>query len=274
MLLVLAGTAGYVGDLFGPDVRDSLRDWAIRSLGGFLAPDTMDQFVRPAVEKMFERGRVGIISIGAAIALWSASRLMRVLIEAMNIAYDVEEWRPAWRRRILAVGLTAGAILFFAVFLPFLVVGPRLGPALDQRFGLGGILGSTWKVLYWPVAVGLGVALLTTLYHVAPNWPTPWRRDVPGAVLAATGWVVAAFGLRVYVGFAVSEGTFGPLAAPVVLLLWLYVTSFNVLLGAELNAEIDKMWPTREVGSEGRRRGIGKQKTTRTGERDGTRGRL
>lgn len=82
MLLVLAGTAGYVGDLFGPDVRDSLRDWAIRSLGGFLAPDTMDQFVRPAVEKMFERGRVGIVSIGAAIALWSASRLMRVLIEA------------------------------------------------------------------------------------------------------------------------------------------------------------------------------------------------
>lgn len=248
MLLVLAGAAGYVGDLLGPDVRASLRDWMVRSLGGFLAPETMDELVKPAVENLFARGRGGIISLGALLAVWSASRLTRVLIEAMNIAYDVEEWRPAWRRRLLAVGLTVGGILFLATFLPLLVAGPRLGQAIDVRFGLGGILGPLWRVLYWPVTVGLGISVLATLYHVAPNRQTPWRRDVPGAVLAATLWVAAAFGLRAYVGLAISQTAFGPLAAPAVLLLWLYVTALSVLLGAELNAEIDKVWPTREAG--------------------------
>jgi membrane protein len=248
MLLVLAGAAGYVGDLLGPDVRDSLRDWLIRSLGGFLAPETMDEFVRPAVEDMFARGRAGIISLGALLAIWSASRLMRVLIEAMNIAYGVEEWRPPWRRRLLALGLTAGGILFLSSFLPFLVAGPRLGQAIDEGFGLGGILGPLWRVLYWPVTISLAVSMLTTLYHIAPNWRTPWRRDLPGAILAGASWVTAAFGLRAYVDLAISETTLGPLAAPVVMLLWLYVTALSVLLGAELNAEIDKVWPTREAG--------------------------
>lgn len=147
---------------------------------------------------------------------------MRVLIEAMNIAYGVEEWRSPWRR--------------------------RLGHAIDDGFGLGGILGPLWRVLYWPITISLSISMLTTLYHIAPNWRTPWRRDLPGAVLAGALWVTAAFGLRAYVDLAISETTLGPLAAPVVMLLWLYVTALSVLLGAELNAEIDKAWPTREAG--------------------------
>lgn len=248
LLLVLAGAAGFVGDLVGAGTRASMRDAVVEALGGFLAPETMAETVRPTVDALFERGRGGLLSIGALLALWSSSRLIKVLIEAMNIAYDVEEWRSAWKRRAVAVGLTLGGLLALAVFFPLVVAGPNLGGAIDRRFGLGGVLDGVWRVLYWPGVVVLAVSILTTLYHAAPNWRTPWRRDVPGALLAAIGWVAAAFGLRLYVDIGFSESQFGPLAAPVVLLLWLYVSAFVVLLGAELNAEIERLWPSPEAG--------------------------
>lgn len=247
-LLILAGSAGYVGDLLGPGVSDGLRDWVIRSLGGFLAPETMEEFVEPTVERVFARGQGAILSIGVVLAVWSASRLVKALVEAMNIAYDVEEWRPGWKRRLLAVSMTFGGLLALSVFLPLVVAGPQLGQAIEGQFELGGAVGVVWRAVYWPATVALGISILTTLYHVAPNWQTPWRRDVPGAVLAAVTWIAAAFALRSYVGFAVSESALGTLAAPIALLLWLYASSLVVLVGAELNAEVEKMWPTAGAG--------------------------
>ena len=248
LLLVLVGAAGFIGDLLGSGTRDAMRDAVVDALGGFLAPETMQRTVRPTVDALFERGRGGLLSVGALLAIWSASRLIKVLIEAMNIAYDVEEWRRPVRRRLLAVGLTAGGLLALALFFPVVVAGPELGDAIDRRFGLGGVIGAGWRVLYWPGVVASAISILTTLYHVAPNWSTPWRRDLPGAVLAGVGWIAAAFALRVYVDVGFSDSQFGPLAAPVVLLLWLYVSAFVVLLGAELNAEIERLWPAHNAG--------------------------
>lgn len=248
LLLVLAGSAGFVGDLIGPGVSESLQQRTVSALGTFLAPDTMDDLVRPAVESLYERGRADIISLGALFALWSASRLARVLIEAMNVAYDIGEWRSPWRRRLIALGLTAGGITALAVFVPLLVSGPRLGETLAARFGLPGVVGAAWRLLYWPIAAASGIGVIATLYHVGPNWKTPWRRDLPGALLAAVTWLAAAVGLRAYVGTVVDEGIFGSLAAPIVLMLWLYVSAVALLIGAELNAEVERMWPSADAG--------------------------
>ena len=248
LLLVLAGSAGYIGDLFGAEVAAGFRGWLIRALGGFLAPDTMEGFVHPTIDTVFAEGRGGLLSFGAVVAIWSSSRLVRVLIEAMNVAYGVGEWRPAWRRRLVALGLTTGGLLVIVVVLPLIVAGPRLGAALDDRFGLGGVAAVVWPVVYWPASAAIGVALLATLYHVAPNWNTPWRRDVPGALLAAAGWLAGAGALRVYVRYTIADQQLGPLAAPVVLLLWFYVSAFVVLMGAELNAEIERLWPASDAG--------------------------
>jgi membrane protein len=243
-LLILAGSAGYVGDLLGPSVSDALKDWVVRSLGEFLAPDTMVEFVEPTVDRVFAKGQGGILSIGVVLAVWSSSRLVKTLVEAMNIAYDVQEWRPGWKRRLLAVAMTFGGLLALSIFLPLVVAGPRLGQAIERQFDLGGAMGVVWAVVYWPATIAIGISMLTTLYHVAPNWHTPWHRDVPGAVLAAITWIAAAFVLRSYVGFAISESALGALAAPIALLLWLYASSLVVILGGEINAEIEKMWPT------------------------------
>jgi membrane protein len=245
--LILAGSAGYVGDLLGPNVTDGLKDWLVRSLGGFLSPETMGEFVEPTVDQVFAKGQGGILSIGLVLAVWSSSRLVKTLIETMNIAYDVQEWRPGWKRRLLAVAMTLASLVALSIFLPVVIAGPRLGQAIEDQLDLGGATGVVWAVVYWPATVALGIAMLTTLYHVAPNWRTPWHRDVPGAALAAIAWIAAAFVLRSYVGFAVSESALGTLAAPIALLLWLYVSSLVVLFGGELNAEIERMWPSAEA---------------------------
>lgn len=246
LLLVLAGSAGFVGDLIGPGVSESLQQRTVSALGTFLAPDTMDDLVRPAVESLYERGRADIISLGALFALWSASgagahrgheRRLRHRGMALAVA-------PT----LIALGLTAGGITALAVFVPLLVSGPRLGETLAARFGLPGVVGAAWRLLYWPIAAASGIGVIATLYHVGPNWKTPWRRDLPGALLAAVTWLAAAVGLRAYVGTVVDEGIFGSLAAPIVLMLWLYVSAVALLIGAELNAEVERMWPSADAG--------------------------
>ena len=249
-LLALAGLAGYIADGLGPEVSAKLRSRVVQGLGGFLAPDRTDELVRPTVDAIFTTGRGGALSIAGVVAVWSASRLVRSLIEALNVAYNVEEWRPAWKRRVLAVVLTAGGLFLLALFLPLVVAGPNLGRAIDDQFGLGGVVGAAWRVLYWPGAAAVGVCLLATLYHLAPNCRTRWHQGVPGAVLATVGWLMAAVGLRVYVRFSISEQQFGPLAAPVVLLLWFYASAIVVLLGAELNGEISKRRLTRSASAD------------------------
>lgn len=236
MLLALAAAAGYVGDLFGPGVRRSVQQEVLSGLGTFLSPRAMSETVGPAIERLFARGRAEIVSLAAITALWSAAKMTGVLIEAVGAAYGVPDPRPAWRRRLVAVAVTAAGIAALAVVLPLLVVGPELGAFVSERVGLAEELAPAWRVVSWPLSAAIAVVLLTSLYHVAPGRRAPWRRGLPGALFATAVWVAAAFGLRAFVGAAISEGTFGPLAAPAVLLVWLYVTAASVLAGAELGA--------------------------------------
>lgn len=248
LLLVLGGLAGYVSDIFGPVAAQEIRDWIMTGLGGFLDAQTLEDLVRPTVDDIFAEGRGGLISVGALLALWSSSRLIRVLIEAMNHAYDVETWRPGWKRRLMALGMTLGGVVAIIVILPLIVAGPQLGHAIDRRLGLE-VLDPVWSVAYWPAAIISGIALLTTLYHFAPNWQTRWLRDLPGAVFAAVAWIAAAGALRLYVSVSFGDSVAGPLAAPAVVLLWFYASAFVVILGAELNAEIERMWPSGDRGT-------------------------
>lgn len=240
-ILILAGLAGYVGDLFGSETERSLRKAIVEGLGSFLDPSTMRDFVRPAVDDLFARGRADILSIGAVLALWSASRVTRVFMETLNHAFGLPKWRTGWRRRLAALALTFLGLVVLAVALPFIVAGPRLGKAIADNSALPSQFGTVWAILYWPVAVAVGVALLVTVYHAAPNKRTRWRDHVPGALVAAATWIAAAFGLRLYVSVAFDRGSaFGPLGAPIILLLWLYVSAFAVLVGAELNATLER----------------------------------
>ena len=137
LLLVGLGMLGYIGDLFGPDVVETIRQGIIDAASAVLTESTIEDIVRPAVDNLLAEGRADILSIGAVLALWSGSRALKVIVQAVTIAYDLEDHRSWWQQRLLGLGLTTAGVLVLAVLLPLLVVGPEAGEVLGDRFGLG-----------------------------------------------------------------------------------------------------------------------------------------
>lgn len=174
--------------------------------------------------------------IALLVALWSANGGTKALIEALGIAYDVKETRSFVRLNLVALAFTLGAIALVIVLgalvaaLPFLV--ERLGPVGEDLV----------LVLRWPVILALLLAVLAAVYAWAPNRPdADWMWITPGAVVAGLGLILVSAGLGWYVtNFGSYDETYGSLAAVVVLMLWIWLSTVMVLVGAEINAELDR----------------------------------
>ena len=243
LLLVVLGSLGFIASALGPAAHAELRRIVFDTPQTFLSSQTYDAYARIA-ERVLADGRADVISLGALLSLWTGSRATSRYLETITIAYD-EVPRSSWRRRLLALGLTVAGLLGALSVLPLLVIGPRVVRWITPDAVAGATLHAL-GVLYWPAIVVLIVLGLATLYHIGVPWSTPWRRDLPGAVLAMGLWLLASAGLRAYLTLSVQhDAVYGQLGTPIALVLWLYVTAFAVLLGAELNAEIEKMWPRR-----------------------------
>jgi membrane protein len=171
--------------------------------------------------------------VSVLLALWSASSGTGHLIEAVNVAYDEHDDRGFVRSKLLALGFTLGAI----VFVVFALGGLAALPAVLDALGLPGWL----QVVYWPILLAGFMAGLAVLYRYAPDRDEPeWRWVSWGSVIAVALWLVASIGFRVYAAnFASYDESYGSLGAVVVLLLWLLITALAVLVGAEVNAELE-----------------------------------
>jgi membrane protein len=156
--------------------------------------------------------------------------------------YGLGGMRGIIRTRILSFSLYVGAVVVGSIVVPLILVGPTLiAKMLPDPVGF-------LNSLYWPVASLLSVLSLTSLYHVSAPVRTPWRRDVPGALLTITIWFLGSYVVRWVIEASVGgTSIYGPLAAPIVLMIWLYTLSIAVLIGAALNAAVESMWPRREV---------------------------
>ncbi|WP_099022003.1 YihY/virulence factor BrkB family protein [Mycolicibacterium palauense] len=244
LLLVILGSFGFIAAALGPDGLQEMNRLVLDVPQSFLSDRTFNTYERVAMTAM-EQQRGSVVSLAAALSLWTGSRAVNRYLETITIAYDVPP-RPAWRRRLVALALTVGGLVGAVAILPPLVAGERLVEWLvpdavaDATLRVAG-------VLFWPGLILLIVIGLATTYHIGVPWRTPWRRDFPGAVLAMVLWLGASAGLRAYLDMTLSGGgVYSQLAVPIAVVLWLYLTAFAVLLGAELNAEIEKMWPHRE----------------------------
>ncbi|MDO8106979.1 YihY/virulence factor BrkB family protein [Isoptericola sp. b441] len=247
LLLAILGSVGFVLDGLDPGQLADLEHRILDGLTTFLSQSTVDQVLATPIHHLLRQGRSDVLSLGILLTLWSASRSANVLLRTVVIAYDQTDRRPIWKRRLVALTVTLVGVVTAVAGLPLLVIGPRLTADVVTALHLDPGLSRFWPVLFWTGVVAVVLVALTWLYHVAPGWHTPWHRDLPGAVLALGLWLLAGLGLRVYTStfatFAQGD-TYAGLAAPLVLLLWVYVTAIAVLLGAELNAEIEKAWPT------------------------------
>lgn len=180
---------------------------------------------------------IGVIA-GVAIALWSASSGVQALIKGIDVAYDEHESRGFLKLRGFALLLTAGAVVVGLVSLFLITVLPELLSAV----ALGDATRTAFDYLRWPVLALLMIVALAVLYRWGPDRDDPaWRWVWPGAALAVVVWLVASIAFSIYVSnFGSYNETYGSLAGVVVLMLWLFVTAFSFLLGAEFNAEIER----------------------------------
>jgi membrane protein len=245
LLLGLVGTLGYFNDIVGDETVQRVQRSILEGAGTVLSERGVDQVVAPTLEDILGRGRPDITIIGALIALWSGSRALNVYVNTITIAYGMGGRRSIVRTQILAFSLYMVGLVIGVVLLPLVVAGPELVTRVFPEST------TTVHLLYWPVVLGLSVAFLTSLYHLAVPERTPWRENVPGAVLALLIWVGGSFLLRLYLGATVEgPSVYGSLAAPVAVLLWLYITALAVLIGAAVNVEVDRIWIRPEVRAE------------------------
>lgn len=175
--------------------------------------------------------------VGLLGALWSTSTGTHALIRAVNLAYDERETRGFVKMRFSAIALTLGGVLFGAVSI-FTIA---LLPGLMGYVGLAQLTRDLIHVGRWPILMLAAIFAIGVLYRVAPDRPpTQWRWITPGSVVATVLWLLASWSFSLYVeNFGSFGDTYGPIAGVIVLMLWFWLTSLAILLGAELNSEIE-----------------------------------
>ncbi|MET7494222.1 YihY/virulence factor BrkB family protein [Streptomyces sp900116325] len=239
LLLGLIGLLGYVDEWTNTTTVASIERNILNAAQTVLSERGVNDFAKPLLADVTTGARPDVISIGFAIALWSGSRAVNVFIDTITVMYGLDGHRGIVKTRMLSFLLYIVALLLGAVVLPVLVVGP------DRVVEFIPWGTEVISVFYWPLVILLSVAFLTTLYHVSVPVRSPWIEDVPGALVAFVMWVVGSFLLRIYLTSTVEGPTiYGSLAAPIAVLLWIGISAFAVLVGAAVNAAIDRVWPS------------------------------
>lgn len=248
LVLGLIGLLGHLRGWLGTGTINQIRVWILDNASVVLTEGTVEQVVAPIIDDVFKGGSANIISVGFVISLWSGSRALNVYVDTITIAYGLAGHRGIVRTRALSFALYLGGLAVGLVVLPLLVAGPTVvEQALPETAG--------WvNAFYWPVVVVLSVFFLAVLYTLSVPVRTPWWRDLLGAAVAVGIWILGSFLLRQYLGASFAGSTiYGSLSAPIAVLAWLYLTAMAILIGATLNAEVDKQWPSRST-AEARRK--------------------
>lgn len=242
LLLGLAATLGYLDQVLGAGTIERLKHDIVSASGTVLSDSSINDVVVPLLNQVFDTTRPDLISIGFLLSLWSGSRALYIFIDTITVMYGLDGKRGIVKTRLMSLGLYLGALLIGSLVLPLLMAGPGL--VENAVPGIAGLVGAA----YWPVAIALLIVSLTTLYHLAVPVSTPWREDIPGALVALVVLVFCSVALRLYLVSSVEgPSVYGSLAAPVAVLLWIFVVALAVLIGAAMNAAIDRRWPTLET---------------------------
>ncbi|MET0928636.1 MAG: YihY/virulence factor BrkB family protein [Aeromicrobium sp.] len=235
LIFGLAGTIGFIAERYDVSQVDVLKDRIIDLASRALTDSTVDKVVTPTLDEVLGGGRIDVISIGFVLALWSGSRALNVFIDTISIIYGLGGHRGIVKTRARSFTLYIAALLVGIVLVPLILTGPEMA---------AGVLSDRWSFLemfYWPAVLLLSVGFLATLYHLAVPVRKRWRLGLPGAAFTLLLWILGSYFVRWALGFS-TGGTsiYGPLAAPIAVLLWLYVLSIAVLIGAAVNAAVEQ----------------------------------
>ena len=205
-----------------------------------LPPQALEQ-VNPVIDQL-QQSKGGLLSVGIVIALWTASAGVRLMMSAMNAAYDVPEGRPVWKRIPLSIFYTVGIAVMLLAAAALMVLGPQVMEWIAAQVGMQEVIVTVWTILRWPAIIILMMVAVALIYYVMPDVKQKFRFITPGSVLAVVVWIVASLGFAYYVKtFADYNAMYGSIGAIIVLLLYFYISAAVLLLGAEMNAVIEHM---------------------------------
>jgi membrane protein len=229
-------------------------------LGGIAPPEVLT-VITDQIRKISEGEQGALLTLGILLALWSTSAAMTSTIDTLNRAYDIEEGRPWWKVRLTAIGLTVGVALFILVSFALILVGPTVAQWIADRTPLGNAFVWSWMILQWPLVFLLVGTAIGIVYYFAPDAEQDWVWLTPGSIFATLLWLAAWLGFKFYIANMASyTETYGAIGGVMVLMLWFYISGLALLVGAEMNAEIEHASPYGKAPGEkvpGEKRKIG-----------------
>jgi membrane protein len=236
-LLAMVALVGLVVD---PDTLTRVLTDAATKLGPESAVDTFADPIRSFSQNQSAAGVLLAVSVGAA--LWTASAWVGAFMRASNTIYEIEEGRSFWKRRPMQILITLGMVLFLTVLLVAVVVTGPIARDVGDTLGVGDATVSVWNIAKWPALMLLSTVMFAALYYIAPNAKLPrFRLFTPGSVLAVVLFVLASAGFALYVAnFSSYDQTYGALGGVITFLVWLWIANLAILLGQELNAEVER----------------------------------
>ncbi|MGQ0573393.1 MAG: YihY/virulence factor BrkB family protein, partial [Pseudonocardia sp.] len=245
LLLGLLGSLGYVGDLFGPATVDQVERGIVNFSRQVFTPEVVDQIIAPTASTILTIGRADVISVGFLIALFAGSSATASLVDSITEAHGQKLVRhPVWQR-IFSLVVYLLALVVAVLTLPLVALGPDLLVQVlpfDWQPTAARLIGA----FYYPGTGLIFVLVLTCFYKLALPHSLPWRRLVPGALLAMLVFIASATGLRLYIAVLTSTGyTYGALATPIAFLLFAFLLGLSIVLGAHLNSAVETVWPAR-----------------------------
>jgi membrane protein len=234
-LIVLVSILGLAGDSAINTVLDNIKE---------LGPGPAQDIVTGAIKEIAASSSTAGVAfvLGLLASLWSASGYVGAFSRASNVIYETEEGRPFWKLRPVQIAMTLILLLLVAISAIAVVISGPLASEVGKVFGVQGTAVTIFNIVKWPVIVLILMTMLAILYYGAPNVRHPgFRWITPGGVFAVLLWILASAVFAFYVSnFSSYNATYGSLAGVIVFLIWLWISNIAVLLGAEMNAEIER----------------------------------
>lgn len=212
-----------------------------RYLGNVL-PSDAGKLVQETVKGAIEASGGGKISFGILAAIWAASNGVGAICDSLNIAYSVKETRPWWKGRLVAIGLTIALAVLIITALILVLAGHDIADVIARRFGLSQAFEITWGIIQYPIIVGFVLLAFALIFYFGPNLEKKsWKWVTPGAAIGVALWLAVSYGFSLYLSYFNSYSkTYGALGAVIILMLWFYLSGIAILVGGEINSEVEK----------------------------------
>lgn len=235
LLIFMTTLLGYFAGA-GSKVREGLFSYLAT-----VVPPQAATLINDTLNGVTQGASGGKLSFGILATLWAASNGMGAISSSLNAAYNVEEARPWWKARLTSIGLTVALAGLIISALALILFGHEIAEGVANKFGLGGVFTFTWKLLQWPLVLAFVLLAFALIYYLAPDLHhASWQWVTPGSAIGVGLWLAASFAFKIYLEYFDSySATYGALGAVIVLMLWLYLTGTAILIGGEINSEIE-----------------------------------